>query len=84
MVSPPLLRHLLRVSKAHGLLHGIKAGSFDNDGLFSPVVEHVFGQRYHFKVRGRVKVFHIAKRSLSYRLYKPLTSSSLKASFDSE
>jgi len=42
MVSPPLLRRLLRVSKANGLLHGIKAGSFDNDGPFSPVVEHVF------------------------------------------
>jgi len=73
MLTPPLLRRLLRVSKANGLLHGIKAGSFDNDGPFSPVVEHVFGQRYHFKVRGRVKVFHIAKRSLSCRLYKPWT-----------
>jgi hypothetical protein len=73
MVSPPLLKRLLRVSKANELLHGIKVGSFDNDGSFSPVVEHVFGQRYHFKVRGRVKLSHIAKRSLSYRLYKPWT-----------
>jgi hypothetical protein len=73
MVSPPLLRRLLRVSKARGLLHGIRGGSFDKDGPFSPVVEHVFGQRYHVKVRGRVKVSHIAKRSLSYRLYKPWT-----------
>jgi hypothetical protein len=70
MVSPPLLRRLLRVSKANGLLQGVKAGSFDNDEPFSPVVEHVFGQRYHFKVRVRVKVFHIAKRSLSCILYK--------------
>jgi len=84
MVSPPILRRLLRVSKANGLLHGIKAGSFDNDGPFSPVVEHVFGQRYHFKVRVNVKVFQIAKRSLSCRLYKPWTPSSLKASFESE
>jgi hypothetical protein len=38
---------LLRVSKAHEVLHGIRAGSFDNDGLFPPVVEHVFGQRYN-------------------------------------
>jgi hypothetical protein len=77
MLAPPLLSRLLRVSKANGILHGIKAGSFDNDGPFSPVVEHVFGQRYHFKVRVRVKVFHIAKRSLSCRHYKtwtPLTS----------
>jgi hypothetical protein len=77
MLAPPLLSRLLRVSKANGILHGIKAGSFDNDGPFSPGVEHVFGQRYHFKVRVRVKVFHIAKRSLSCRLYKtwtPLTS----------
>jgi hypothetical protein len=73
MVTPPLLRRLLRVSKARRLLHGIRAGSFDNDGPFSPVVEHVFGQRYHVKVRGRVKVSYIAKRSLSYRLYKPWT-----------
>jgi hypothetical protein len=28
---------------SHGLLHGIRAGSFDNDGSFPPVVEHVFG-----------------------------------------
>jgi hypothetical protein len=73
MVSPPLLRRLLRVSKAHELLHGIRAGSFDNDGPFAPVVEYVFGQRYHVKVRGRDKVSHIAKRSLSCRLYKPWT-----------
>jgi hypothetical protein len=73
MVSPPLLRRLLRVSEARGLLHGIRARSSDNDGPFSPAVEHVFGQRYQFKVRGRVKVFHIAKRSLSCRLYKPWT-----------
>jgi hypothetical protein len=73
MVSPPLVRRPLRVSKARGLLHGIRVGSFDNDGPFSPVVEQVFGQRYHVKVRGVVKVFHIAKRSLSYRLYKPWT-----------
>jgi hypothetical protein len=73
MVSPPLLRRLLRVSKARGILHGIREGSFDNDEPFSPVVEHVFSQRYHVKVMGRVKVTHIAKKSLSYRLYKPWT-----------
>jgi hypothetical protein len=38
MVSSPLLRRLLRVSKAHGLLHGIKAGSFENDWPFSPLL----------------------------------------------
>jgi hypothetical protein len=30
--TPPLSRRLLRVSKAHELLHGIRVGSFDNDG----------------------------------------------------
>jgi len=35
------------VSKAHGLLHSIRAGSFDNDEPFPPVVEHVFDQRCH-------------------------------------
>jgi hypothetical protein len=67
------LKVLLRVSKTRGLLHGIRAGSFDNDGPFSPVVEHVFGQRYHVKVRGRVKDF------ISHG-----HPSSLKASFESE
>jgi hypothetical protein len=38
---------LLRVSKAHGLLHGIRASSFDNDESFPSVVEHVFDQRCH-------------------------------------
>jgi len=61
----------------HGLIaklslfyHGIKAGSFDNDGHFHPVVKHarVWPKMPH--VRGRVKVSHIAKRSLSCRLYK--------------
>jgi len=33
------------VSKAHELLHGIRAGSFDSDEHFPPVVKHVFGQR---------------------------------------
>jgi hypothetical protein len=72
MDTPPLSRRLLRVSKAHELLHGIRAGSFDNDVPFPPVVEHVFGQKMPH-VRGRVKVSHIAKRSLSCRLYKPWT-----------
>jgi hypothetical protein len=45
MDTPPLSKRLLRVSKAYGLLHGIRAGFFDNDGLIPPVVEHVFGQR---------------------------------------
>jgi len=31
MDTPPLSRHLLRVSEAHELLHGIKAGSLDDD-----------------------------------------------------
>jgi hypothetical protein len=44
MDTPPLLKRLLRVSKAHGLLHGIRAGSLNNDGHFPPYVEHVFGQ----------------------------------------
>jgi hypothetical protein len=47
MDTPPLSMRLLRVNKAHELLHGIKAGSFDNDGPFPPVVEHVFDQRCH-------------------------------------
>jgi hypothetical protein len=69
MDTPPLSMCILRVSKAHKLLHGIRAGSFDNDGSFPPFVEHVFGQKM-LHVRRRVKVSHIAKRSLSYRLYK--------------
>jgi hypothetical protein len=69
MDTPLLSMRLLRVSKTHGLLHGIRAGSFDNDGSFPPVVEHVFGQKMPH-VRGHVKVSHIAKRSLSCRLYK--------------
>jgi len=70
MDIPPLSRGLLRVSKAHEFLHGIRAGSFDNDGHFPSVVEHVFGQKMPH-VRGHVKVSHITKRSLSCRLYKP-------------
>jgi len=72
MVSPPLSMRLLMVSKAHRLLYGIRADSFDNDGPFAPIVEHVFGQKMPH-VRRRVKVSHIAKRSLSCRLYKLLT-----------
>jgi hypothetical protein len=72
MNTPPLSRRHLRVNKTHELLHGIRAGSFDNDGPFPPVVKHVFGQKMPH-VRGRVKVSHIAKRSLSCRLYKPWT-----------
>jgi hypothetical protein len=47
MISPPLSKRLLRVSKAHKLLHGIKAGSLNDDKPFPPDVEHVFGQSYH-------------------------------------
>jgi hypothetical protein len=38
MDIPPLSMRLLRVSKAHELLHGIKASSFDNDESFPSVV----------------------------------------------
>jgi len=47
MVSSPLLRHFLRVSKAYRFLHGIRAGSLDDDGPFPPNVEHVFDQSCH-------------------------------------
>jgi hypothetical protein len=47
MDIPPLLRHLLKVSKVLELLHGITGGFFDNDGHFPSIVEHVFGQRCH-------------------------------------
>jgi hypothetical protein len=47
MDTPRFSMRFLRVSKAHELLHGIRAGSFDKDGHFLPVVEHVFGQRCH-------------------------------------
>jgi hypothetical protein len=45
IVKRSLSCRLLRVSKAHELLHGIRAGSFDSDEHFPPVVKHVFGQR---------------------------------------
>jgi hypothetical protein len=47
MDTPPLSMPLLRVSKAHGLLHNIRAGSLDDLGPFLLVVEHMFGQRCH-------------------------------------
>jgi hypothetical protein len=47
MVFSPLARRLLRVSKAFGHLHGIRAGSFDNDESFPLVIEHVFDQKCH-------------------------------------
>jgi len=43
MDTHSLSMRLLRVSKAQGLLHIIKASSFDNDRPFPSVVEHVFG-----------------------------------------
>jgi hypothetical protein len=64
MDTPPLSIHLLRVNKAHELLHGVRAGSLDDVGHFPPFVEHVFGQKLSY-VRGCVKVFHIAKKLLT-------------------
>jgi hypothetical protein len=42
MDTSPFSRHLLTVSKANGLLHGIRVGSLDDDGHFPPDVEQVF------------------------------------------
>jgi hypothetical protein len=47
MVSPPLPIRLLRVNKAHRVLHGIKEGSLDDNGHFPPDIEYVFGQSCH-------------------------------------
>jgi len=41
---PSSLKASFESSKARELLHGIRAGSFDNDGPFSPVVEHEFAK----------------------------------------
>jgi hypothetical protein len=71
MDTPPLLKRLLRVSKAHGLLHGIRAGSLNNDGHFPPYVEHVSHEK------GRVKASHIAKKYMTlgfYKLWTPFLS----------
>jgi hypothetical protein len=38
---PPFLTRFLRVSKAHEILHGIKAGSLDDDVPFPLDVEHL-------------------------------------------
>jgi hypothetical protein len=54
MGTPPLSRLLLRVSKVHVLLYGIRAGFLDDVATFPHVVEHVFGQRCHSE-RGVLK-----------------------------
>jgi hypothetical protein len=72
MDTLPLSTRLLKVSKAHELLHNIRASSFDDDESFPPDVEHVFGQKLTH-VKGRVKVSHIAKRYMTCALYKSWT-----------
>jgi hypothetical protein len=69
MDIPPLSRRLLKVSKTHRLLHGIRAGSLDDDEPFPPDVKQVFSQKLSH-VKGHVKVSHIAKRYITWLLYK--------------
>jgi hypothetical protein len=45
-------------------------GSLDDDEFFPPDVEHVFDQKL-LHVKGRVIVSHVAKRYMTYALYKP-------------
>jgi len=47
-------------------------GSLDDDEFFPPDVEHVFDQKL-LHVKGRVIVSHVAKRYMTYALYKPWT-----------
>jgi hypothetical protein len=72
MDTPPLSLCLLRVSKGHALLHGIRAGSLDDDGSFPPNVEHVFSQKL-LHVKKHVKVSYIANRYMTWTLYKSWT-----------
>jgi hypothetical protein len=75
---------LLRVSKVHRLLHGIRAGSFDNDGYFLLVVEHVFSQIKMPHVRGVLKCPTLLRDPCLVHFISHSISSSLEASFESE
>jgi hypothetical protein len=71
------------VSKDNELLHGIRAGSFDNYGHFPPVIEHVFGQRCH-KWGGVLKCPTLLRDSCLVDFISHGHPSSLNASFESE
>jgi hypothetical protein len=45
-------------------------GSLDDDESFPPNVKHVFDQKLPH-IRRRAKVSHIAKRYMTWALYKP-------------